>query len=249
VVLRTHAVRESDLVIVLLTAKFGKIDAIGRGARRSKTRFPGGLPVGARGEARIGGSGKRHSTMARLDGFQHSVSLLSLGRDLELYAYTNYLCELCDHLVTGTEPDPRIFASLCVALETAMIRTEPGVLRGFELELMLGLGHLPALDSCAVCGNSELGSTTVAFEQQRGGRVCAHHGTSESSVYPRMVLDLGHRLARREEGAAKELAVAPADVRRSLRDLCRDLLRPHLRRRLRSIDFFAQISALPPRAG
>lgn len=44
-VLRTAAVRDSDLIVTLLTPKLGKISAISLGARRSKKRFPGGIDL------------------------------------------------------------------------------------------------------------------------------------------------------------------------------------------------------------
>ena len=54
IVLRTHAAREADLIVVLLTAARGRVECHARGARKSRRRFPGGLPTGARGEATIG---------------------------------------------------------------------------------------------------------------------------------------------------------------------------------------------------
>lgn len=45
IVLRTTVVRESDVIVTLLTGALGKISAIARGAKRSKRRFPGGIDI------------------------------------------------------------------------------------------------------------------------------------------------------------------------------------------------------------
>ena len=50
VIIRTTPLRESDLVVAVLTPQQGKVPCIARGARRSKKRFAGGLPIGAIGE-------------------------------------------------------------------------------------------------------------------------------------------------------------------------------------------------------
>jgi len=43
VVLRSYPLRESDLIVVLYTRRFGRVSGVARGARRSKSRFAGTL--------------------------------------------------------------------------------------------------------------------------------------------------------------------------------------------------------------
>jgi DNA repair protein RecO (recombination protein O) len=250
VVLRTRALRESDLIVVLLTPGRGKVDCIARGARRSRRRFPGGLPVGARGEVGLDlGRGSLAVLLSFTPSFDHS----GLGRDLEAFAYVAYLCELSDQLVGGSAADPTTFGRLCEAIEDAMTDggtgaqvNKPALLRRYELGLLDGLGHLPALEHCSVCGEpADASEDGVAFSLARGGVACPAHASGARRL-PSQALGLAATLLHGSP-EARERAYAEAEraIRRDLRDLCRELIQPHLRAPLRSLAFFAQIATKP----
>jgi DNA repair protein RecO (recombination protein O) len=243
VVLRTRPLREADLIVVLLTPGRGKIDCIARGARRSRKRFPGGLPVGARGTATFAASGR--GSLVPLAEFSPTVDHGSLGRSLELFAYVAYLCELGDQLIGDAIPDPTVFARLCDAIATAMEATRPEVLRRFELGLLDALGLLPALDRCSVCGSPvDEQAEGIAFSRERGGALCLAHSRA-ARRRPTAVLQLAAALLD-PDASPDAYAQADADTRRALRDLCRESIGPHLRGPLHSLGFFAQISKPRP---
>jgi DNA repair protein RecO (recombination protein O) len=239
VVLRTRELRESDLIVVLLTPGRGKVDCVARGARRSRRRFPGGLPNGARGEA---GVEPGRGSLSVLTSFTPTVDHGVLGRSLELFAYVAYLCELCDQLIDGSTADPATFAHLCEAIESATTLAEPMLLRRFELGLLDALGHLPALENCSVCGSpAHVTDEGVACSGERGGVLCLAHARAARRL-PAAVLELAVMLLHGEP-EARALAYAGSDTstRRELRDLCRQWIYPHLRSPLRSLAFFAQL--------
>lgn len=249
VVLRTRTLRESDLIVVLLTPGHGKLDCIARGARRSRKRFPGGLPIGARGEAQLGEHQRSRGALVNLNDFAPSSDHAKLGRDLELFAYVAYLCELSDQLIGVAEADPTCFARLCEALEAAMDATHPAILRRYELALLDGLGLLPALGQCSVCGSAiDEQPDGVAFSRERGGALCLAHSRAALRI-PGSVLTLATGLLDHASADATAYAEVDPETRRALRDLCRELLRPHLRTPLRSLGFFAQISGQLSRGG
>ena len=250
VVLRTRQLRESDLIVVVLTPGRGKIDCIARGARRSRRRFPGGLPVGARGEIAVG---RGRGALEVLSSFTPTSDHGGLGRDLEVFAYVAYLCELCEQLVDGQSADPGTFARLCEALEATLSPPDPGaggrpaLLRRFELGLLDGLGLLPSLDGCGVCGlpghETEEG---IAFSVARGGVLCLAHSRAARRLDP-AILRLAEILLHADADArAEAYAGASRELRRGVRDLCRELIQPQLRGPLRSLAFFAQLAAPPP---
>lgn len=259
VILATRPLGEADLLVVLLTPNDGKVRAAARHARKSKRRFAGGLTGGAVGQAglvRRSGGG-----LWRLDTFTPLTDHGAVGRDLTRFAYVAYLCELTDVLVVEPEPDPRLFVALTTALGRTIEQTpDPAVLRWFELRLVSGLGLLPALEHCAVCGEPALNEVALArdavrFDDRRGGVLCTVHGagaqasvTASAAPGPRAV---GWRSAKAVQLAAtlgtlddppswSETGPNPA-VRRDLRDLLRAVLAPHLRRPLRALEFFAQL--------
>lgn len=231
-------------MVVLLTADLGKVRTAAKNARNSKRRFAGGLPAGALGQATV--SRRRDGAMWRLDGFQSIAEVSGLGRDLTRFAYVSYLCELTDVVVVEPEPDPRSFAALAEAVgETLRNPPRPAVMRRYELRLLDSLGLLPALDACCVCGESTGIGSELAFAAGRGGALCVVHGVGAPRV-PSETLNLAVALHRdpEPEAAWDAATAASADVRRALRDLVQSVVRPHLRRPLRSLEFLA---ALGPR--
>jgi DNA repair protein RecO (recombination protein O) len=252
VILSTRPLGEADLLVVLLTPDRGKIRAAARNARKSKRRFPGGLPGGALGEATL--NRRSESSLWRIDAFRSVRDLGILGRDLTRFAYVAYLCEVTDALVSEPEPDPRRFASLATAVEALLDADrapDPGILRRYELRLLDTLGLLPALDSCCACGEdlalqNRPDGAEIAFEPARGGALCSIHGAGAQRI-PVQVLVLARALAQEEEGEPEAaLAASTASVRRGLRDLTAALVRAQLRRPLRSLEFFSQL--LPARS-
>ena len=249
VVVRTRALRESDLVVVLVTPELGKVACIARGARKSRKRFAGGLPIGAIGEARIApGRGSLEVLEAFVPQRDHS----RLGRDLEVFAYVAYLCELADELSADSERDPALFAILVDAIEQCMVGgAQAAILRAFELRLLASLGLLPELETCAVCGDAVGGANHVPFDLQRGGALCLKH-QGGARLESRALLELARTLLEDGGNCALEDRGLGPGIRRGLRDLCLALIRRQLRRPLRSVAFFAQLpkpgSASPDRA-
>jgi DNA repair protein RecO (recombination protein O) len=266
------ATQEADLLVVLLTPDHGKVRCAARNARKSRRRFAGGLPGGALGEAtlhpgrrRTSAIGRGEAGLWRLEAFRSVHDLSGLGRDLDRFAYVAYLCELTDALVHEPEPDPRRFAALAEAITTVLASTgpaDPGILRRFELRLLDTLGLLPSLRDCCVCGMPVVDAgapsgpdedAEVAFDGPRGGVLCPAHA-QPSQRCSAVVLRACQRLLDTDvdptaaslpsgpDDALRELAAAPAEDRRALRDLTATVVRAQLRRPLRSLEFLRQVS-------
>jgi DNA repair protein RecO (recombination protein O) len=240
VVLRTRPLGESDLLVVLLTPEQGKVEAAARSARSSRRRFPGGLPVGQRGQAALA---RGRGSLARLERFEPTSDHTPVGRDLDRFAYVAYLCELTDELVLGrhADADALVFAALCTALEAVIGGApRPGELRRYELALLHGLGLLPALELCCACATPVLPGPdgAVGFDAARGGILCLAHERGAPRLAAEVV-ELSRRLA--EGGDPSDLEAAPAEQRRALRDLTQTALKAHLRRPLHSLAFFAAL--------
>lgn len=252
IVLRARPVGESDLVVVLLTLASGKVSAAARGARRSKKRFPGGLPPGALGVATLAPG---RGSLMRLEGFQSERDHGILGRDLERFAYVAYVCELTDELVLEHEADARLFARVHGTIARLCDGPpDPLELRRLELGLLAELGHLPALVACCVCGEPldlEAGAV-VGFDAGRGGALCPRHRGGATGVRP-ATLGLAARLVDGPPGPGKaaleETNRVPAPVRQGVRDLVVRVLRLHLRRPLRSTEFFRRLRKPPSEDG
>src|SRR5215469_4636330 len=195
VVLRTQKLGEADRIITLLTRQNGRVRAVAKGVRRTKSRFG-----------------------ARLEPFTHVDLLIHPGRSLDVISqaevirpygvplagdYPRYtagtaMLETAERFTPmEKEPALRQFLLLIGGLR-ALGAGEHGpglVLDAFLLRSLAVAGYAPALEECARCGARGITSTTeladdtsfdaggpqpsngtrlVAFAVAAGGMVCAN---------------------------------------------------------------------------
>jgi DNA repair protein RecO (recombination protein O) len=152
IVLRTHKLGEADRIVTLLTRRNGRVRAVGKGVRRTKSRFG-----------------------ARLEPFTHVDLLLYTGRSLDvitqaetLRPYGELLAGDYPRYTTGTamletaerftpvekEPSLRQFLLLVGGLRALGEGTHDPrlVLDAYLLRSLAVAGYAPALDECAICG-------------------------------------------------------------------------------------------------
>ncbi len=169
VVLRTQKLGEADRIITILARKTGRVRAVAKGVRRTKSRFG-----------------------ARLEPFTHVDLMLYPGRSLDVITqaevirpygavltpdYPRYtagvaMLETAERFTPeDKEPSLRQFLLLVGGLralgETA--RDPRLVLDAYLLRSLSVAGYAPALEECARCGT---GGRLPAFAIPAGGMVC-----------------------------------------------------------------------------
>jgi DNA repair protein RecO (recombination protein O) len=166
IVLRTMRLGEADRIITVLSQGSGKIRAVAKGIRKTRSRFG-----------------------ARLDPFTHVDLLLYKGRELDIvtqaeiltsfralredyarFAAGEMILEAADRVIEDREPNTRAFMLLLTSLRRLV---EPDgnagtIADSFLLRLTSLAGFRPALTACAECGKGEV----VRFSIQQGGMVC-----------------------------------------------------------------------------
>ncbi len=174
VVLRSFRLGEADRVLHLYTHDRGRVGAVAKGVRKTKSRFGARLePLShtelvlhqGRGELETvtGASLVRSHDRARTEPYRLQVGLIGLEAMLRLFteqerneraftALTRFL-DVLDELV----PRPGSKAAL-----------EPLVL-SFQLKLLWVSGYAPQLDSCVECGSA---GPLVLFRAASGGATC-----------------------------------------------------------------------------
>lgn len=178
VVLRSIRYGEADRILHLYTPDRGRLAAIAKGVRRSRSRF------GARLEPFFHvhmvlheGRGELH-TVTGVDTIGTHAGLRDHAHTLAAAAHA---CDAVSRLFETEEPHPDVFRLLLVELALASAdpaRVGPANGLAFRLKLLLAAGIVPALGACASCGTRE---HLLGFSAADGGVVC---GSCEAAGFP-----------------------------------------------------------------
>jgi DNA repair protein RecO (recombination protein O) len=227
VVLRTHKLGEADRVVVLLTRGRGKIRAVAKGVRKTKSRFGGRLePPGH--VSLLMYEGRDLHTINQAETVEH---YRSLREDLDRMTDAMAILESVDQVAQDAEPDPALFRMLTGALRTlGQAPVRPVLLVGaFYWKLLALDGVSPVLDRCVVCGADE--GELAAFDFVEGGALCRMH--RRGSAVDAEVFDLVRRILG--GGLAGVLGEPPSPVTAAASALGTASLEAHLERRLRAV--------------
>ena len=229
VVLRTQKLGEADRIVTLLTRRTGRVRAVAKGVRRTRSKF------GARLEPFSYVDLQLH-TGRSLDVVTQAESLASYGEgivaDYRRYTSATAVLETAERL-TGEEREPslRLFLLLVGALRTlADGSRDPGlVLDAFLLRALSVSGYAMALDVCARCGDP---GPHPAFSVPAGGAVCQVCRPPGSASPAPEAVGLLDALLSGDWDAAEG---ADARARRESSGLVAAYLQWHLERSLRSL--------------
>ena len=176
IVLRSMRFSEADRILHLYTADRGRIGAIAKGLRKTKSRFGARLEPLSHVELMLHqGAGElqtitgvellRSHHASREDSYRLNVGLIGAEAMLRLFG--------------EPEANERAFGALARFLdlldEVAPRQTQPSadaLALSFQLKLLWLAGYLPHVTSCVECGAAEL----VGFSARAGGAVCGVHG-------------------------------------------------------------------------
>ena len=168
IVLRTHKLGEADRIVTLLSRNRGKIRAVAKGVRRTKSKFGARLEPGMVVDLQC-------YEGRNLDTVTQAVSLASYGeaiaRDYDSWTAANAMLETCDRLTEEGEPAVQQFVLLAGALSALAGDTHaPGlVLDSYLLRAMAIAGWAASFHDCAKCGAE---GPHRAFDVASGGAVC-----------------------------------------------------------------------------
>ena len=166
VIIKTQDFKENDKLVWLYTEKLGKITAVVRGAKKSKSKFLSlTLPL-CYGEYMVY-KGKNLYTLQEgkiINSFQ------GLLNDLYKLTYSSYLCELVDIACADNEINVELFKNLVTTLyllNTDAINYEL-LIRSFELKLLRITGYNLTLDNCSICRKKISSSNYISLSHYGG---------------------------------------------------------------------------------
>ena len=227
VVLRTQKLGEADRIITLLTRRTGKVRAVAKGVRRTRSRWGASLEPFTRVDLQCY-TGRSLDTVTQAEIIDpHAL----LGSDYDRYTAGTVMLEATDRLTEEREPTLRLYLLLVGALGALddPERDSQLVLDAFLLRAMSLSGYEPAVTGCARCGDP---GPHRSFHVASGGVVCAAcRPAGASSPSPAAVALLGDLLS----GDWTAATGSERRVRREASGLVSAYCEFHLDRRLRAL--------------
>ena len=180
VVLRVHKLGEADRIVTLLTRRHGRVRAVGKGVRRTTSKFGARLEPGSHIDVqlytRLSPEQRDPGGQRGLDVVQQTDSLGAYGaqvaNDYPRWTAVSAICETAERLTDEGEPSLRLFLLVVGALRALALREhDPSlVLDAFFIRGAAMSGWEPALTECAKCSAP---GPHAAFNVAAGGAVCA----------------------------------------------------------------------------
>jgi DNA repair protein RecO (recombination protein O) len=150
VVLRTQKLGEADRIVTMLSRRHGKVRAVAKGVRRTKSRWGGRLEPFVHVDVQ-NYQGRELDVVTQAEIVDPFAAMMT---DYERYTAGTAMLEATDRLTEEREPSLRLYLLLVAGLR-ALDGGEhaPGlVLDSFLLRALSVSGYEPALDACARCG-------------------------------------------------------------------------------------------------
>ncbi len=224
IVLRTHKLGEADRIITFITERHGKVRAVAKGVRKTKSKFGARLEPISHVALQLY-EGRQLDIVTQAESIDH---FKAIRVDLDRLTRAVTMLEAVDQLSLEREPNPDLYRMLLGALRTVAARNSPLVVAGFHWKILALEGFRPQVETCVVCDEPD---GLVAFDPTEGGLLCAEHrrGTRVSPEAVELLRQiLGGRLA-----TALEAESSPAT--HEVDNLATRVMEHHLERRLRSV--------------
>ena len=224
VVLRTIKLGEADRIVTLMTEGHGKVRAVAKGVRKTKSKFGGRLEPMTHVALQLY-EGRDLDTVTQAETVDH---FRSLRDELDRVAKAQALLEVVDQVAQERQANAALYRMLVGALRALAASNAPLLVGAFFWKLLALEGVQPMLDACVACGAED---DLVAFDVYEGGLLCRRdrRGLAVSpEAIDLMRLVLGG-------GLAAALNQPANDATHDVNHLATVALEHHLERRLKSL--------------
>lgn len=228
IVLRTWRLGEADRIVNLLTERHGKVRAVVKGVRKTKSRFGGRLEPMVHCSL-LFYEGRELDIVTQAESLEH---FRPIREDLGRLAKASSLLEATDQLAQERHANVRLYSMLLGGLRALAAHDAPLLVPAFFLKLLSTEGFHPLLDECAVCGERY---GLEAFDLAQGGVLCT--ACAARGGDPVLLSAAGLDLVRRILGGdlSGALGQPPSREVTEVERLATRAMEYHLERRLKSV--------------
>jgi DNA repair protein RecO (recombination protein O) len=227
IVIRSLRYGEADRILHLYTPDRGRIGAIAKGVRRSRSRFGGRLEPFFRINLVLY---EGRSDLLTVTSAETVAGHPRLREDAGALDGAARACEAVARVFDDGDPHAGVYHLL--ANQLALLDREPeragrANALAFRVKLLLAAGFAPQLAACASCGDRE---HLIGFSGAAGGVVCtaceANAFALDQEAHEFLVGALGRPLADTPEASSRALAQAERAILETLEHHAHVRLRP-----------------------
>jgi len=229
IVLRTHKLGEADRIITLLTRDHGRIRAVAKGVRRTKSKFGARLEPGSYVDCQIY-TGKGMEIITQAEAIENYGDVLS--QDYQRWTILHAIIEAVEKFTLNEyEKSSEQFALMHGAINALASESyDPSlILDAYLLRALSLAGFAPSFSTCSVC---EKPGPHRYFSMMGGGSICDECKTSAAATPDPLTLDLMDALMNSDWKTAVQ---AELRNRREASGLIAAYLQWHLEHGLRTL--------------
>ncbi len=169
IVLKSTEYEEADRIVTIFTKDHGKITAIAKGVRKTKSKFGSSLEI------------LTHSVFLFYKGRNIDIvsqaeileSFFSASKEIIKFAFAANCVEVINKLTEEREINIGLFILLKGVLHYLRESNDPKLLAlSFKWQAMSILGYKPSLNHCCRCNKSIKNQKEMYFDTREGGLVC-----------------------------------------------------------------------------
>ena len=224
IVLRTYKLGEADRIVVFCTRDHGKVRAVAKGVRKTRSRFGGRLEPTSHVQLQLYRGRSELDVVTQTESVDH---FREVREDLTRLGKAMAMLEAVDRVGVDREPDGALYRILLGGLRSLDAGDSALVVPAFYLKLLAHDGVGPEVGVCALCGATD---DLAAFDYGSGGALC--RGCRRGSPLSPEALELLQMVLGGSLSAA--LAVPPSPVTGEVEHLATAAMEHHLERRLRA---------------
>ena len=236
IVLRTQKLGEADRIITLFTRDHGRIKAVAKGVRRTKSRFGARLEPASYVDLQLY-TGRTFDTITQVESIENYGDVLS--SDYQSWTVASAILEAAERF-TQAEHEPALQQYLLVtgSLKALAEKRHDAslILDAYLLRSLAVAGYAPSLTICSRC---DAPGPHKFFSLQGGGSVCITCKPSASASPSPVTLQL---MANLLTGDWDQAQVSEGKNRNEASGLIAAYLQWHLERGLRSLPLVERIS-------
>ncbi len=180
IVLKHSDFGEADRLLTLYTREEGKIKAIAKGARKTRSRKAGHVEPFSQVRLQLA-RGKNFFVVSQAEAINtHAI----LAEDLERLGYASYVVELLERFSVDEDQNRALYRLLRDTLSRLEDEAQVQIaIRYYEIHLLDELGFRPELQECLKCGQ-DIRPEDQFFSTQQGGVLCPNCGPTDPSAHP-----------------------------------------------------------------